>query len=656
MSKGSKSVMLLTTVVLLVVLLVGCGGTDKLTVNQVNIVADLLPDGDLYVEELFTYTVSGEYDSISRFMDNFGDANIEFFEAYVPPVDRELGNFGYQSLERYPVTLRWRRGSYFIDVQAKDESRQVYYRYRLDKEAVKYDDRGELDWSLLKDNDKEHQNVSVTLRIRQPVQEPVIVYAYDRSGGAVTETSERVSRYENKLLPKGDHVRMKVFVPLEALPELETTSSSSLLSERLEQESALQRRFVERDRLLEAGVYVSRWLTYAAIAGVVFYALSIRRLAAWWDGRRITMEEIEHMNPSSLVYLFRKGKLRRENVLASVFALRRKGMLDISMEHLGTRFQQDDSAPKEGPQFRFAGNRSGLTKSERYLLSWLFRGTEFLKLDSISGPTKSERHQKSSMHIYKNRLKGLETGFNRWREIVEQENRQTIKYGVYRPRKIIFAVLALVHVTLLTYLYIADVISWGWIGVMILILGGGAALASIRWRQKKYIIAFLIVCFFMGAQIMYDPVVDTYLDFVLLSILLVGLMPGVVLDRRSEACRSAVKRYRRMLARGGRSEDREPIHLERMMEAALLLGVGRRFLTRIRKKQPDYVRPHASPLFDPASHVALDFAFQRSWKGLAGNSSSWSSSGGDGGDGDSGGGFFGDSNDSGSDGGDGGGD
>lgn len=203
MSKGSKSVMLLTTVVLLVVLLVGCGGTDKLTVDQVDIVADLLPDGDLYVEELFTYTVSGEYDSISRFMDNFGDANIEFFEAYVPPVDRELGNFGYQSLERYPVTLRWKRGSYFIDVQAKDETRQVYYRYRLDKEAVKYDDRGELDWSLLKDNDKEHQNVSVTLRIRQPVQEPVIVYAYDRSGGAVTETSERVSRYENKLLPKG---------------------------------------------------------------------------------------------------------------------------------------------------------------------------------------------------------------------------------------------------------------------------------------------------------------------------------------------------------------------------------------------------------------------------------------------------------------------
>ncbi|MFF3924167.1 hypothetical protein [Paenibacillus lactis] len=75
--------MLLTTVVLLAVLLVGCGGTNKLTVDQVNIVADLLPDGDLYVEELYTYTVSGEYDSISKFMDNYGDANIEFFEAYV---------------------------------------------------------------------------------------------------------------------------------------------------------------------------------------------------------------------------------------------------------------------------------------------------------------------------------------------------------------------------------------------------------------------------------------------------------------------------------------------------------------------------------------------------------------------------------------------
>ncbi|KOP64023.1 hypothetical protein AMS62_01285 [Bacillus sp. FJAT-18019] len=648
MNKSLRPVMLLVTAFLTAIILSSCGG-NKLTVDKVDIMADLLPDGDLYVEELYTYTVSGEYEWITRPMDNFGDANIEFFEAYVPPSDRKLGNFGYIQLERYPASLREKSGSYYIKVLAKDETRQVYYRYRLDKEAVKYDDRGELDWTILKDNDKDHHNVSVSLRMRQSIQEPVIAYVYDRSGGVITENTNQLLRYENKLLPEGDQARLKAYVPTAVLSDLEVTASSASLSQQLKQETALSQKFAERERLLEAGRQLSRWLTYGALAGVVYYALSLRRLAAWFGGLRISFEEIEDMDPGSLIYLYRKGALRREDVLAGLFKLRRKGMLDISMELLGTRFQEDAKAPKQGPQFTFIGKRSGLAKSERYLLNWLFRGTGILKLDNLSGPTKTERKQKISMDIYMNRMRGLKRGFSQWRELVEDENRQTIKVGGYAPRKVIFPVLALIHLAVLTYLYIADVTAWGWVGLLFLIVGGSGTLASIRWRKKKYIIGFLVICFVAAAQIQYAPVVDTYLNFVLLSMVMVGLMPGKVLNRSSTAKRSAVKRYRRMLARGGDYGIREPEALEHMIETAILLGVGRRFVTRARNKQPDHDRISTLPLWDPASIFALDYAFNQSWKGITRDSSTWSS-GGDGGDGD-GGGFFGDSSDSGGDGG-----
>lgn len=654
MNKGWRPLMLLVTAFLAIIILSGCGGGNTLTVDKVDIVADLLPDGDLYVEELYTYTVSGELELITRPMDNFGDTNIEFFEAYVPPNDRELGDFGYIDLERYPASLRKKSGSYNIKVLAKDETRQVYYRYRLDKEAVKYDDRGELNWTILMDNDKDHHNVSVVLRMQQPIQEPVIAYVYDRSGGVITENTNELLRYENKLLPKGDHARLKAYVPTGALPDLEATASSTLLSEQLKQETALSQKFAKRERLMETGIQMSRWLTYIAVAGVVYYALFLRRLTAWFGGLRVSFEEIEDMDPGSLVYLYRKGALRRVDVLAGLFKLRRKGLLDITMERMGTRFQEDAKAPKQGPQFKFIGKRSGLAKSERFLLNWLFRGTGMLKLDSLSGPTKTEREQKISEDMYMNRLRGLQRAFIRWRELMEDENRQTIKVGVYAPRKIIFPGLALLHIAMLVYLYIADVIPWGWVGLLFLIVGGSGTLASIRWRKKKYIIGFLVVCFFAAAQILYDPVVDTYLDFVLLSMVMVGLMPGKVLNRSSAAKRSAVKRYRRMLARGGDYGSREPESLERMIEDAILLGVGRRFLTRARNKQPDLDRISALPLWDPASIIAIDYAFNGSWKGITRNSSTWSS-GGDGGDGD-GGGFFGDSSDSGGNSGDGGGD
>lgn len=633
MNKRLRPVILLVTAFLAVIILSSCGGGNTLEVDKVEIVADLLPDGDLYVEELYTYTVSGEFDTVSRFMDNFGDANIEFFEAYVPPKDRELGNFGFTNLERYPVSLREKSGDYSIKVKLKDETRQVYVRYRLDQAAVKYHDRGELNWTVLMDNDWDHHNVSAVLRMREPIQEPVIAYVYDRSGGEITENTTDILRYENKLVPKGDHPRLKAYIPTEALSELEATASSTLLSEQLKRETALSQKFAERERLMEVGNQLSRWLTYVAMAGVVYYALSLRRLAAWFGGLRISFEEIEDMEPDRLVYLYRRGALSRTDVLAGLFKLRRKGMLEISMEPLGTRFQEDAKAPKQAPQFTLIGKRSGLTKSERYLLNWLFRGTGILKLDSLSGPTKTERKQKISEDMYMNRMRGLQRGFTGWRELVKDENSQTIKAGVYGPRKVIFPVLVLLHLAMLIYLYIADVTAWGWILLLILIAGGSGILASIRWHKKKYMMVFLVICFFAAAQILYDPVVETYLNFVLISMVMVAFLPGKVLNRRSEAKRSAVKRYRRMLARGGDYGIREPEALERMIEDAILLGVGRQFLIRARNKLPDQDRISALPLWDPASIYAIDYVFTQSWTGITRNSSSWNS----GGDGDGGG-------------------
>ncbi|MFB4321211.1 DUF2207 domain-containing protein [Priestia sp. BR_2] len=444
--------------------------------------AKVMADGDLYVEELFTYTVQGEYERIPRYMDNFGGANIEFFEAYVPPNDRELGNLGYVNLERYPVYLRTKSGSYYIELQAKDETRQIYYRYN-----VKYDDRGELDWTVLKDNRFDHHNVTVRVYTEQPAKENLSGFAYDRSRGSLTEVNNRWIRYENTLLPEGDSARLKLYFPPEVLTERETEETSASLSERLLAEQKLQQRFEKREQ----------------------------------DG------------------------------LAGVFSLRRKGMVSLSLVPSAMRFQEDSRAPMRLPEFTFKGNRTALNKPDRYLLGWLSHGTTVLNLDKFSGPTKTERRNKATMGKYIKRMRSLNKGLSRWQELVETENSKGIMYKEYAARKVIIPALALIHLVLLIYLYIADVTPWGWVGVLAIVLGGGLILAIFRWRLKRYIIVFLVVCFFVAAPILYDPLVDEYLNFVILSFLLVGLLPRGALDQRSAAYRSAIKRYRRKLARGG---------------------------------------------------------------------------------------------------------
>lgn len=630
-----EHVLFLAVSIVLVVILGGCSNDNELTIDQVDVVAKVMADGDLYVEELFTYTVQGEYERIPRYMDNFGGANIEFFEAYVPPNDRELGNLGYVNLERYPVYLRTKSGSYYIELQAKDETRQIYYRYRLDREAVKYDDRGELDWTVLKDNRFDHHNVTVRVYTEQPAKENLSGFAYDRSRGSLTEINNRWIRYENALLPEGDSARLKLYFPPEVLTERETEEPSASLSERLLDEQKLQQRFEKREHLLKAGQHISHWLTYVVIAGIVYYSLSLRRISSWWSGRRISFEDLAAMDPIDLIYLFRKGKLRLADGLAGVFSLRRKGMVSVSLVPSDMRFQEDSRAPKRLPEFTFKGNRTALKKPDRYLLGWLSHGTTVLNLERISGPTKTERRNKATMGKYIKRMRSLKKGLSRWQELVETENSKGIVYKEYAARKVIIPALALIHLVLLIYLYIADVTPWGWVGVLAIILGGGLILASFRWRLKRYIIIFLVVCFFVAAPILYDPLVDEYLNSVILSFLLVGFLPRGALDQRSAAYLSAIKRYRRKLARGGHGEGRgeyDRNRLEKMREDALLLGVGERFMKKVSKENPNFIFSEASSLFDKDVDTAIDYVFIQSWKGISdGTSSGRNSSYGDGG-------------------------
>ena len=103
-------------------------------------------------------------------------------------------------------------------------------------------------------------------------------------------------------------------------------------------------------------------------------------------------------------------------------------------------------------------------------------------------------------------------------------------YKEYAARKVIIPALALIHLVLLIYLYIADVTPWGWVGVLAIILGGGLILAF-RWRLKRYIIIFLSFAFSLR-PILYDPLVDEYLNFVILSFYLL-VLPRGALDQRS---------------------------------------------------------------------------------------------------------------------------
>ena len=155
-----------------------------------------------------------------------------------------------------------------------------------------------------------------------------------------------------------------------------------------------------------------------AIAGIVYYSLSLRRISSWWVvGGSASKISQRWINRSDLP--FPEGKAPTCRWAGRCISLRRKGMVSVSLVPSDMRFQEDSRAPKRLPEFTFKGNRTALKKPDRYLLGWLSHGTTVLNLEKISGPTKTERRNKATMGKYIKRMRSLKrdsaAGKSLWR-------------------------------------------------------------------------------------------------------------------------------------------------------------------------------------------------------------------------------------------------
>lgn len=94
----------ITAAGLLLMLLTGCTTTSDLySVDRVDARAYIMPDGDLYIEEIVTYNFHREMNGMERYVETLGHGGIEFFEAHIPPDGKELCRFCQTGLEFFYV-------------------------------------------------------------------------------------------------------------------------------------------------------------------------------------------------------------------------------------------------------------------------------------------------------------------------------------------------------------------------------------------------------------------------------------------------------------------------------------------------------------------------------------------------------------------------
>ncbi|AZK46320.1 DUF2207 domain-containing protein [Paenibacillus lentus] len=207
--------------VFLIILLAGCEESKKFTMEQVDVSARIMSNGDLFIQELFTYRFEGSWNGMTRYVDPEGHEGIEFFEAYIPPDGKHFADFTYDDLQRLTVDFNEKNDTYYIHTPSSNEMKRVYYRYRVKAAAIRYTDTGDLSWSFFKNNNDDIQHVTIELQLpKDDSGDRIYYFLHDRTGGEVLakagEDGKAYIHYYNELLDQGGTCRR---IPLPAATE-----------------------------------------------------------------------------------------------------------------------------------------------------------------------------------------------------------------------------------------------------------------------------------------------------------------------------------------------------------------------------------------------------------------------------------------------------
>ncbi|MWV45409.1 DUF2207 domain-containing protein [Paenibacillus sp. HJL G12] len=638
-----KKWMLVIVGLVFVFIMTGCGDKKSFSMDQVDTRAYIMPDGDLYVEELFTYTFEGSFKGTTRYIDQGEHKGVEFFEAYVPPPGKKLGEFSYENLQRLNSEWDGKNDTYYIFNSAKDEVKQVYYRYRIDQAAIRYSDAGKLDYSFFEHSNQEihHVNVDVFLPSND-TKADVHAFLHDRTGGTVTTDGEPAVHYENEKLSKHGNAEMLVFFPQEQLSQMKASQKEISLNQILASEQNRADRLQLRDgRMQEAGKVI-RILMVVFLLGAILCLFSWKRISAWVKRGEVSKDELEQLDPLIKTYILRKSKLKQQDFIAGLLSLRSQGFVTVKEVPSSPRFLEEPTAPDTTLLFTFQGNVEQLNAAERQLVQWLFsekNGVLEFRMDSLAGPTFKEKQDDKLIATYRQKSMQHAEQFKKWKKILTNTEPYANEVKKNAFLKFLVPLMVIVHYVLLLYLYYADVASRLSMILIAILLGAGGLLTCFTYKSRLWIMLYHVACFIIGSQIVHEDGAGSYVILVVCSALFAAVLPRYRMSLQTQQYRFALKRWRRELRNGVDATTEDPARAERDAEHAVLLGVIPKYVQGLNQHEPrdseayDVAIPllFSAPILSSMHYTQSHLSFITAGSSSSSSGSSFSGGGGGGG-------------------------
>jgi uncharacterized membrane protein YgcG len=493
------------------------------SIDKIQIRAWIQPDGDLLVNEIFTYNFDGEYDSVSRTIHKKNHKGIKLFEAY--ELVNPKAELGYVKMEDIrPLKVSQENNTYHAVMPASDGKKSVFFIYEL-KEAVKtYDSYSDLTVPFFgtdTNHDENLQKVTIDFVFPEEIKpNSYFAYFHDRQG-EVTEKGPWVVRFTTPVSEMYSMTETRLLFP------------SSLMSEQTKSKApmSLKEAIAEEEQLAEKNAAMKKQLNIlekvlGGLAALLAFALMSVLFTRFLKKLRTAdrPDELLRTDPLILYMIHRRGKMDHYAFLAGLFSLVEKGKATVRTEQNAGRFLQDDASANQTLYFTLTAPETSLSKCEQKLVSWLFKrrskaGSPVFFMSDIAGASSQLRNNPQHLHNFHSKYKLFKGNEKQWFTCVLDDLKEA---GMMSNRMLMIVGRGLMLITFLAvvYAYYLDFHSTTSILIYSIVAGFLFIRGWINPARRLFILLFYLVSL-IASLMLYDA---EALFLLLITIVLSGFL------------------------------------------------------------------------------------------------------------------------------------
>jgi len=388
------------------------------TIDRVNIRAQLLSNGDMEVEELYTYTFDGTYHETIRTIGEEGHKGIEFFKAYAVGNEFDLNEWPPAKFQQLPALKVTKTTSededllvYRAALSGENETKSVLYHYRVNQVMKEQENTEHWNWKFFDDRNPSDLNqlyveVELPRAISWAEGLSYDAYTYGSSDGTLDIKDDRFISYDYPYFPAGEPLDVRISFPIASVIDNDSNylNKSASSSEASESEDS----------------QVWSWLDNLSFVIIILFIFIMIPLILW---RRIGIriwylifpKLYMHFDLFKLHVIYFNNQWNGLAIVTGMLALYNRGIVNLSFEKIFKKQTERELI------FTLLDVPSHTLRiDEQYLITWLFKqdNRRAFHMKSIAIPDLDEDDRLFQRKLYRHRVELLYPSAYEWYETV----------------------------------------------------------------------------------------------------------------------------------------------------------------------------------------------------------------------------------------------